>query len=57
MKKRILCLFLGLLLLSAPVQAAGGGDDPLISQSYVERTFLPQLRAGLKAVADRAVRA
>ena len=57
MKKRILCLFLGLLLLSAPVQAAGGGNDPLISKSYVEETFLPRLRAGLQAVAERFVRA
>lgn len=57
MKKRILCMLLALLLLSVPVLAAGGADDPLISKSYVEETFLPQLRAGLQAVVERFVRA
>lgn len=57
MKQRLLCFLLGLLLLVVPVRAAGGGDDPLISRSYAEGTFLPQVRTGLQTAAARFVRA
>lgn len=53
MKRGICVLLLGLLLLCVPARAAGGGDDPLISRSYAEGTFLTQVRSGLQAAAER----
>ena len=47
--KRILALALALLLLTGPALAAAGDEnDPLISRSYAEGTFLAELRAALQ---------
>ena len=57
MKKRIVSLLLCLLLLSTVTgyAAVGGGDDPLISLSYLEDMFLPQLRQTLQKLTEQKV--
>ena len=55
MKRRIAALLLCAVLLCAPeraLAAAGGADDPLISLSYIEDTFLPGVRESLRARAE-----
>ena len=58
-QKRICPLALALallLILSVPaLAAAGDSGDPLISRSYAEDTFLPEVRAALRARIDAAV--
>ena len=57
MKKRIVSLLLCLLLLStvSVYAAVGGGDDPLISLSYLKDTFLPQLQQALQKLTEQNV--
>lgn len=57
MKKRIISLLLCAALLPAvlPAFAAGGSDDPLISQSYIADVFLPQITAALGETARAAL--
>lgn len=58
MKKRLFLPLLCVLLLAplcAASAAAGGRDDPLISQSYVDGTFLPQARAAVAGAAERVL--
>ena len=60
MKRRIAALLLCALLLCGPERAyaaAGGTDDPLISVSYIEDTFLPGVRDSLRARAEARVNA
>lgn len=55
MKRRIAALLLCALLLCGPERAyaaAGGSDDPLISLSYIEDTFLPGVRSSLRSRAE-----
>lgn len=58
MKKNLLIPLLCVLLLTplcAASAAAGDRDDPLISQSYVDDTFLPQAKAAIAGAAARAL--
>ncbi len=58
MNRRIAALLLCALLLCAPERAyaaAGGADDPLISVSYLDGTFLPGVRASLRALAQARI--
>ena len=50
----LLCILLLTPLCSASA-AAGDRDDPLISQSYVDDTFLPQARAAVAGAAARVI--
>ena len=56
MKKRIAGFLLAFLLLSTSVFAsAGSRSDPLITRSYLEESFFPQLRSALAAKAEASV--
>lgn len=60
MKKRLFPLLLSIALLAplcAASAAAGDRDDPLISQSYVDDTFLPQAKAAISGAAEKALAA
>ena len=56
MKKTIIALLLVLAMLpSLGVHAAGTAKDPLISLSYLEGTFIPEMYSALKAVVSKTV--
>lgn len=58
MKKNLLIPLLCVLLLTplcAASAAAGDRDDPLISRSYIDDTFLPQAKAAIAGAAERAL--
>lgn len=60
MKKRLLILLLGAALLTplcAASAAAGDPDDPLISLSYVDDTFLPRAKAAISDAAEKTLAA
>ncbi|MCD7853986.1 MAG: hypothetical protein LUG15_08455 [Oscillospiraceae bacterium] len=52
MKRKPCTLLLALFLLTVSVSAetAGSADDPLISQSYISDTFLPQVKQSLAQI-------
>ncbi|MBQ8263271.1 MAG: S-layer homology domain-containing protein [Oscillospiraceae bacterium] len=57
MKKRILSLALCLILLisAGSVYAAGSAEDPLISISYINGTFIPRMMSAVKAMLSDAM--
>lgn len=57
MKKRIIAalLCLALLLPFGTVHAAGSAGDPLISQSYINGTFIPGVISAVKSMVAQAV--
>lgn len=56
MKKRIISLLLILALLPAGgAVGAGTAEDPLISSSYLEGTFIPEMYSALKVILSEAV--
>ena len=58
MKKRIISLLLVLALLPAGgALAAGTAEDPLISKSYTEESFIPQLYGSLRTTLAESVEA
>lgn len=56
MKKRFISLLLALtLLLSVPAYAAGSAGDPIISQSYIDGTFIPEMISAVNAAINEAI--